>query len=56
MDTRWCRDNDPDAEGYYHIWPLDDTREHITEGKECWCTPTLEAVLDVTLVIHNRTQ
>ena len=53
-DTRWCRDNDPDSEGYYHIWPLDDKKEHITEGTKCWCSPLIDE--PEKLVNHNRTQ
>jgi hypothetical protein len=33
----------------YHVYPLNDFREHNTEGFMCWCNPTL----DGEMVVHN---
>lgn len=32
-----------------HIYPLNDLREHTTDGTPCWCKP----VEDGELIIHN---
>ena len=34
-----------------HIYPMNDLREHILEGRSCWCKPTLDE--EDLLVIHN---
>lgn len=34
---------------FTHVYPLNDLRDHITEGADCWCRPTI----DGDLVIHN---
>lgn len=33
----------------YHIYPLDDLREHVTDGGDCWCHPEI----DDELIIHR---
>ena len=33
-----------------HIYPLNDTREHATDGSPCWCEPQ-EA--EPGLIVHN---
>ena len=33
----------------YHVYPLNDLREHNTDGAECWCNPQYEN----DLLIHN---
>lgn len=35
----------------YHVYPLNDFREHETDGKPCWCNPRVEE--DGELVVHN---
>lgn len=27
-----------------HVYPLNDVREHVTSGKDCWCRLTLQNV------------
>lgn len=39
--------------GDVHVYPLDDLREHITEGTECPCEPTIEVIGASLLIIHN---
>lgn len=34
-----------------HIYPVNDLREHITTGTECWCNPEIDE--EYNLVIHN---
>ncbi len=33
--TRWKRRRQ------YHILPIDDTREHVAPGLNCWCNPKI---------------
>lgn len=35
----------------YHVYPVGDLREHVTEGTTCWCRPNIEQ--DGALIIHN---
>jgi hypothetical protein len=35
----------------WHVYPINDLREHITDGVECWCRPEYDE--DENLVIHN---
>ena len=37
----------------YHIYPLDDIKDHILEGTECPCSPTVLVEGDTLLVVHN---
>ena len=39
------------VEKYEHIYPLDDLKEHITDGSRCWCQPIVDDIAEV--VIHN---
>jgi len=34
-----------------HVYPIDDLREHVVEGMECWCKPQLDEEYDV--LTHN---
>jgi len=36
-----------------HVYPVDDTYPHITEGAGCPCKPKIEPCEGGTLVIHN---
>ena len=40
---------------WQHIYPLNDLRDHITDGfargLRCWCKPTIDE--EANLVIHN---
>ena len=38
-----------DAHSIRHVVPVNDLREHITEGAECWCHPAVDGLI----VIHN---
>lgn len=33
----------------WHVYPLDDLREHNTDGSQCWCNPTH----DGDTIVHN---
>lgn len=37
--------------GFYHVYPVNDLREHDIVGLTCWCRPEHDEELDV--VIHN---
>lgn len=37
--------------GVRHVYPINDLREHQTEGESCWCQPRIEE--DGKLIIHN---
>jgi len=34
-----------------HVYPINDLREHDTEGRGCWCNPQYDEEHDV--YIHN---
>ncbi len=34
-----------------HTYPLNDLREHQTDGDDCWCNPRIEE--DGAHIIHN---
>jgi len=34
-----------------HVYPLNDLRDHIVEGRDCWCHPEYDEEHDV--LIHN---
>lgn len=34
-----------------HVYPLNDLKEHQTDGRQCWCNPTIEEC--GYLIIHN---
>lgn len=36
-----------------HVYPVNDLREHVTEGEACWCQPEIDDSGDEQLVIHN---
>ncbi len=36
-----------------HVYPLNDEREHVTEGTICWCEPKLATNAPEMIVIHN---
>lgn len=37
-----------------HIYPLNDLKEHETNGENCWCEPTEEEIANNgLLIIHN---
>ena len=54
MDTQWLLDDYEGDDGFRHIWPVEDAREHQLEGVECWCSPAVD--LECGLVIHNRVE
>lgn len=37
----------------YHIYPLNDLREHALEGTACWCIPDHEEYRGHLLVCHH---
>lgn len=39
-----------DGLNVYHVYPLNDFREHDTSGVKCWCNPTID---EYEVVIHN---
>jgi len=36
-----------------HVYPLNDLQEHILEGVECPCNPTVKVIGADLLIIHN---
>ncbi len=36
-----------------HVYPLNDEREHVTEGTMCWCDPRLITDEPELIVVHN---
>ena len=36
---------------FYHVYPLNDLREHVLEGVNCWCHPRIDD--EDGLVVHN---
>ena len=46
-------DHIPD-DAILHVYPVDDTREHITDARgKCWCNPTLQEEPSGYVVVHN---
>ena len=41
------------ADNDTHVYPLNDLREHILEGVDCPCEPTVEVIGASLLIIHN---
>ena len=37
----------------WHVYPLDDTREHITEGTGCPCCPVIEVDGGRLIIVHS---
>lgn len=37
----------------YHIFPVNDIKEHVLEGTECSCNPTIEVAGASLIIIHN---
>jgi hypothetical protein len=35
-----------------HVYPLNDLREHVTNGDECWCNPTPDDEEPLLLIHH----
>ncbi len=35
----------------WHVYPLNEFKDHNTDSKECWCQPEYDEEFDV--VIHN---
>lgn len=36
---------------YMHVYPLNDFREHETDGRDCWCGPRIDD--EDGIVVHN---
>jgi len=36
-----------------HVYPVSDLKEHILEGVDCHCNPTVKVVGDALIIIHN---
>ena len=36
-----------------HVYPINDLQEHILEGLDCPCEPTIEVVGAVLVIAHN---
>lgn len=54
--ARKLGDREPEV---YHLYPL--SERHETNGKECWCEPTREAMDDdgviyAVVMVHNQLQ
>jgi hypothetical protein len=38
-----------DLDNPFHVYPVNDLRDHITDGGKCWCNPSVKD----NVVIHN---
>lgn len=36
-----------------HVYPINDLRDHETNGAPCWCEPEIEDTADETIVVHH---
>ena len=36
-----------------HTYPLNDLRDHVTDGVGCWCNPDAQEVEGGTVIVHN---
>lgn len=36
-----------------HVVPINDLREHIEQGTDCWCKPEVDDSGEELLVVHN---
>lgn len=36
---------------FTHVYPINDLREHVVEGPDCWCKPQWDEEHDI--LIHN---
>ena len=39
--------------GDVHVIPVNDLREHVSDGEECWCRPEIEYVLGGSIITHH---
>lgn len=50
MNTQHQPQLDSDSSNIWHVFPMGDLREHITDGfDECWCSPSYND----SVVTHN---
>ena len=51
----WHCLEEPDIDGFIHVWPAEDRKEHITwAGELCWCSPYVDYMN--MIVNHRRIQ
>jgi hypothetical protein len=56
-DSRWRSDLQVQTDSTVHVWPVEDMKEHILVGVNCWCEPRVEETdYGAKLVIHNKVQ
>ena len=36
---------------FTHVYPINDLREHVVDGPDCWCNPQWDKEYDI--LIHN---
>lgn len=51
LGAKWMREwggNQPTQ-----IYPIGDLRDHVTEGGDCWCNPSVEHVGEAEIITHN---
>lgn len=36
-----------------HIYPIGDIRDHITDGRHCWCNPKVDGEGDSKVITHQ---
>lgn len=54
--TGWRQRTPMRAGELWHVYPLDDLREHVTDGRDCWCHPTPDEEFPNLLVHHAMDQ
>lgn len=50
----WATDNDVQADGTLHVWPLHDTGAHVLIGVGCWCRPEIEEQPNGSAMVSHR--
>lgn len=46
---KWKVDKVPD---YIHVYPLNDLKDHVIEGPDCWCHPEPDHIYP-NVIVHN---
>ncbi len=40
----------------WHVYPINDLREHVTDGPNCWCNPTPDTEEPNVMIHHAMDQ
>ncbi len=50
MDDQGWTEDSYEGGSFVHVYPVNDLREHITQGLECWCKPRVD---EDDVIVHN---